>query len=54
MFSADAGQDEDHTGRTEPSFYDPFLIIQKTEGKMAEDDFGLRLRGEEDGQTGRK
>ncbi|MCD8054127.1 MAG: transcriptional regulator [Lachnospiraceae bacterium] len=24
-------------------FYDPFLIIQKTEGRMAEDDFWLRI-----------
>ena len=24
-------------------FYDPFLIVQKTEGRMAEDDFWIRL-----------
>ena len=24
-------------------FYDPFLIIQKTEGKMAEDDFRIEI-----------
>ena len=24
-------------------FYDPFLIIEKTEGKMAEDDFWIRI-----------
>ena len=24
-------------------FYDPFMIIQKTEGKMAEDDFWIRI-----------
>ena len=24
-------------------FYDPYLIIQKTEGRMAEDDFWIRI-----------
>ena len=24
-------------------FYDPFLIIQKTEGRMAEDDFWIKI-----------
>ena len=24
-------------------FYDPFMIIQKTEGKMAEDDFWIKI-----------
>ena len=24
-------------------FYDPFLIIQKTEGRMAEDDFWIQI-----------
>ena len=24
-------------------FYDPFLIIKKTEGRMAEDDFWIRI-----------
>ena len=27
-------------------FYDPFLIIQKTEGRMAEDDFWIRIEKE--------
>ena len=24
-------------------FYDPYLIVQKTEGRMAEDDFWLKI-----------
>ena len=24
-------------------FYDPFMIIEKTEGRMAEDDFWIRI-----------
>lgn len=24
-------------------FYDPYLIIQKTEGRMAEDDFWIKI-----------
>ena len=24
-------------------FYDPFLIIEKTEGRMAEDDFWIKI-----------
>lgn len=27
----------------DPPFYDPLLIIQKTEGRMAEDDFWIRI-----------
>lgn len=32
-------------------FYDPYLIIQKTEGRMAEDDFWIRLEKGQ-GETG--
>ena len=27
-------------------FYDPFLIVRKTEGRMAEDEFWIRMEGQ--------
>lgn len=29
--------------RLNVSFYDPYMIIQKTQGRMAEDDFWIRM-----------
>ena len=29
-------------------FYDPFMIVEKTKGKMAEDDFWIRIEGYDD------
>lgn len=43
MFPADTGSNEADASGTEFAVFDPFLIIQKTQGRMAEDNFWIQI-----------